>query len=41
MRKMIALREKVFVNVDDNIKKAQARYKKDFDKKRNHNEVIS
>ena len=39
VEEMIAMREKVFEDAADNIKKAQAKYKKDYDKKRKTNEV--
>ena len=40
MQKMIAVREKMFADAGDNIEAAQARYKKDYDKKRSHDEVL-
>lgn len=39
MQKMIAYRESLFTDVAQNIKDAQARYKKDYDKKRSNDEV--
>ena len=39
MQKMIAFRQKIFTDAETNIKDAQARYKKDYDKKRSHCEV--
>lgn len=39
MMKMAAVREKMFTEVSDNIRDAQARYKKDYDKKRCQAEV--
>ena len=39
VEEMIAMREKVFEDAADNIKKVKAKYKKDYDKKRKTNEV--
>ena len=39
MQKTIAFRQKMFTDAETNIKDAQARYKKDYDKKRSHCEV--
>ena len=36
MQKMIAVRQKMFSDAESNIKDAQARYKKDYDKKKEH-----
>ena len=40
MKRMIAGREKMFDKAMSNIKDAQTRYKKDYDKKRSQSEVI-
>lgn len=39
MQKMVAIREKLKASAAQNIKDAQARYKKDYDKKRGTSEV--
>ena len=39
MKKMVSVRKKMFDNALSNIKDAQARYKNDYDKKRNQSEV--
>ena len=41
MDKIIEASEKMISDVDKNIKDAQARYNKDYDKKRNNSEVVS
>ena len=38
---MLALRKKLFDKASDNIKRAQERYKKDYDRKRSQSEVCS
>lgn len=39
VQEMASIRERVFTDAVANIRNAQARYKKDYDKKRNPNEV--
>ena len=39
MQKMVTTRQNLFASATQNIKDAQARYKKDYDKKRSQNEV--
>ena len=39
MKKMVAVRDKMFNNALSNIRGAQTRYKKDYDKKRSQTEV--